>query len=590
MPISYYDRFADTRVGNAILRYTLGGIDKHPSLLQRAAINAAIGASYAADYGYMSYKRLRGNDYQPINLFGDMSAGAGGAAMQTEKARMASGYYARNPYAQRYRVPANMTRRTYKRTSKVLKANYRLKKNLPLSIGHEETTEVRSAPATKAVFTFMAERRLPVATTAIVGATVSHYTGDLYKNVNRNPANDELLTDADSKPIDSIWRYTATNVDARTSDTLTERSDWTMFTNAAWRDGYSMLNGRYATPVLAYRGYRTPFKVGGAVTLDTNWWQRAVPVQASADEPPIGASASGPYSILQCTDYHHLSEEVKVTVTNNSTQPTTVTLWECVLAHDLPMALTTNAGQAANAVSATSWGGLPCPLECWRASRRAYTAAPGGVAIYDSGAGIVPLADQPIVQPETPCVTATRVGSPLEVAKQGYDVAAYTAADAGPSGVQDIDHPATKVGGGILHHWYKVIPHSRVIAPGQTTTLSVHVIFNKRIPGTWWQTLYGVAGYTRAFFMTAKSAMVVGSTGVDEGGALALPNSRVMVNGPVDLTMKWTKRKRFTRVLPTPRRSIYYRAAIPEIDATALRNPEDNDVEGDEVGAEVGGN
>jgi hypothetical protein len=81
---------------------------------------------------------------------------------------------------------------------------------------------------------------------------------------------------------------------------------------------------------------------------------------------------------------------------------------------------------------------------------------------------------------------------------------------------------------------------------------------------------------------------VVGSTGVDELG-FSGPGSRLMVMGSTDLTMKWVKSKQFSRTDPAPRRSLYYRACIPEIDATAMRNPEDGDVEGDLVTDEAMG-
>lgn len=577
-----YDRFADSWAGSRITKYMLRDIDTNPSMLQRGTINTLVASAYAADYAYMAYKRLRGAEITPVDLFGmSGGAGAGGAAMAQELVAGPSGYYKRNPYVGRWKVRGSNTMRRYKRVSKVVRANYRLRKNLPLAVGHEETTEIRSAPATQAVFTFIAERRLPQ-------VSAGGFTGDLYPHVNRDPVTGSILLDADGQPLNRIWRYTAaTNVDARTVDVLTDRSDWTMFTNASWRDGYSMLNGRYTAAANAFRGYRTPFTSFTIAALDDAWWQRHTTTYGSSGEPPTFTTAAVPYSVLHCTDYHHLSEELKVTVTNNATTPTTVTLWECILAHDLPMTPTLPETEAFASVLRTSWGGMPCPLELWRASRRAYTAAPTGVNIYQSGAGIVPLTDQTLALAELPCTTRTKVGQPGEVDGQRYDIGSWQ--QGGPTAVQDIDHAGVKVGGGLLHHWYKVIPHTRVIAPGQTTTLSVHVAFNKRIPGTWWQTLYGVGGYSRAFFMTAKAGMVVGTTGLTEGEG-ALPNSRVMVNGPIDLTMKWTKRKRFTRVDPVPRRSLYYRAGIPEIDATALRNPEDNDVEGDLQADEVGGN
>lgn len=343
-----------------------------------------------------------------------------------------------------------------------------------------------------------------------------------------------------------------------------------MFTNASWRDGASAYNGRFDTEAKARLGYITPIDIGR--TIDTLWYTR---VENQTGSTP-GSEITLPQSTLDLTDYHHLMESISVSATNNATVPTKLTLYECVLAHDVPLQPTLTL--ADTGATSTLWGALPCPIQMWRLGRQHSDPSEGAIKLTENGAAIqfIATAAGSIANNDGEGAVGTRMGAPSAAAAGGYGADAFQ--------IKDIDAPGMKPRGQVMRHWYKLVPHTRVVAPGQTTNFNVTIHYNKRIPGMWWNTYAGIKGMTRTFFMTSEPYKMVGSTGLDEVG-VGGPGSRLMVMGNTDLTMKWTKTKRFTRSSEMPRRSIRYHATIPEIDDVAVRNPEDNDAEDDGDGA-----
>lgn len=445
--------------------------------------------------------------------------------------------------------------RVMRRTPKELRAQYRLKRYLPLHITQEETTEVRAQPGTQAVVQFQAERLLPTYTT--VSPPVP--TGALNASVNRRTdgslgAYNGSVTAA---YFDQMYRFASSTADSRTLDTFNHRSDWTMFTNPSWRDGIAAMNGYFTNYATAKAGYTTPFKGG---TLLSYYRKNSVDDVASTSD------TIDPIYSFHATDYYHLSESISCTVTNNALVPTAVTFYECILAHDVRL----QDGVAEDGSTAIKWGALPCPIELWRARRQMGRGEQGGIKIVGDRAGVAAGAVGSVQGDDGDGATGTRMGGPESAAAGGFTPSAGQPAD--------IDAPNVHPGGAMLRHWYKVVPVTRVVGPGMTTTFKVHVVYNKRIPGLWWDSMMGVKGMSRAFFLVARPHKMVGATGVDEAGASG-PGSRLMVMGNTDLTMTWRKHKSFTRSDKPMPRKIYYRATIPEIDAVKARDPEDRDPE-----------
>lgn len=567
MPYTY-DAFADSRYGGALLRYVLDGIDTNPSYFQRLLVRAPQYIAYGLDRlgyadapqpstpyttGEMNGPRLTYNRYR--------TAGIGG-------------------YPNRKVRTLRRTKR-YGRVAAPVRANWRSRKNLPFTIAHEENTEVRAKAGTQAVIQFQAERRLPyepVATASVPAAA----TGSLNDGVNRRSDNTlgkyNIGESGTGMLFNQFMKYTSKTDEERSVCVLNHRTDWTMFTNASWRDGYSALNGRYDTGMKAFAGYITPVAVS---TPDTDFYKRDMARAYGSGDSKV------PLTPLHAVDYHHLYEELSITVTNNAVNPTTITLYECILNHDVGFNTTGNITDEVSTWT-TQWGALPCPIELWRASRKLSANPVGAIRTLEAGAGIVPdettAQGAPVEDDDGEGATGTVMGIDLEARASGYTGGALVlpgGVATPPTTVKDIDAHGTRVGGQLLHHWYTVKAHKRTLQPGQTTTITIKVMYNKRIPGTWWESLIGAAGYSRTFFMVNRPGIGVGSTGLNVEGSSG-PGSRFPSGGINDLVMKWTKRKSFCRHDQMPRRSVTYHATMPVVDAWVTRAP-DGDEEGDEL-------
>lgn len=568
-PRSYYDRFADTPWGDSTLKWFWGTEKEPPNTLFHRTLPKALGAgAYVADRAFQTYYGFLPEadpDDNPTTdtMYG--SAGAGGAAYGA-RSRAGMSQYRLSLPTTKFKAAGKRVHRTLGPVPRVLRQNYRLRQNLPVSVAHEETSDIRTKPGTQGVVLFQAERLLPSYTSGVP-------TTALNTSVNRRSDN-TIGTYNGGITFDQIYRFPNSSSDSRAAGQMTYRHDWTMFTNPSWRDGLSVLNGRRSTVAGLKDGYQTPFYTGAAAHENTYFRRENVATPYSTTE------TSNPFYAWAVTDYHHLGESITWTLTNNGAVPVSVTLYECILAHDVRMAVGTDSAGSATTIT---WGALPDPVECWRAGSQMAGGEGQGMLVtesygYNTTVGGRPQGD------DGEGATGTAMGGGSAAA------GGFTGTGTVGSYLPDVDHPWRKPGGPMLHHWYKVVPHTRTIGPGQTSTISVSVSFNKRIPGLWWESLVGVKGMSRTFFMVTRPTKVVGSTGIDEAG-VGGEGSRLMVMAATDITMKWVKTKSFTRAGQLGRRKVYYRATVPEIDATAQRE-EDGDVNGDAytmAGAPLGG-
>lgn len=573
MPYTY-DAFADSRYGGALLRYVLDGIDTNPSYFQRLLVGAPQYIAYGLDrLGYADAP-------QPSTPYttGEMNVGSRLTYNRYRPAGLGG-------YPNRKVRTLRRTKR-YGKVAAVVRANWRTRKNLPLTIAHEENTEVRAKAGTQAIIQFQAERRLPLEQTAS-GTTPAAANGSLNPGVNRRSDNSlgkyNIGEAGTGLLFNQHMKYINKTDEERTVTFMNHRTDWTMFTNASWRDGYSALNGRFNTTATGFAGYITPVCTA---TPDAIYYQRNLGDVRNATDFNL------PLTQLQAVDYHHLYEELVITVTNNAVNPTTVTLYECILNHDVQFSTTGSITEEVSTFT-TQWGALPCPIELWRASRKFGSNPIGTITPLEGGVGIVPQSapaqGAPIDDDDGEGATGTVMGIDLEARPSGYSGGAMTGANGtvtAPTTIKDIDVAGVRVGGQLLHHWYTVKPHKRTLQPGQTTTFSIKVVYNKRIPGTWWESIIGAAGYSRTFFMINRPHPGVGTTGLDAVGSSG-PGSRFPASGINDLVMKWTKRKSFCRHDAMPRRTITYPATHPVVDAWVTREP-DGDAAGDELMAEDG--
>lgn len=508
-----------------------------------------------------------------MNLFG---AGAGGAAPALKRARKARG-----PHTRRYgrgahgalgqsnmwRVRGSTTTRRLHKYPKAVVAAKRAGMQGALAITHEMHSELRTKAGGQGVVTVIAERLLPTA----------DYTGALCNSVNREDTTSGIVdTNVGATPAyayNVIPAFANATADSVTDTVINHRQDWTMFTNGSWRDGYCYTNGNFtfAGAGTLVTGYNTPVAYGSATGYPSGWnaftgISQPSNVTGGTDAlatHPIGVGGSGGVrsNDSQLGNYYHLNESISWKFTNNSAVPVHVTMYECILVRDVPTKIMPSLNEAAGVASGlVKWGGLPCPLELWRQSR--FTANEPQVFGHEGASGLG---------------ASVPVDAPLEgrgvcSAQLGRDPT--TSASEGGTTTRDIDGAnVTPDRAHLLHTWYKLVPHTRTIPPGASTTITVAVHFNRRIPGAWWNNFYGIGGLTRTFFMCTRPDFVTGVTGIDEAGGVASSANRRRIMAPTDLMVSWTKRKTVAKRLTRVRAALYVRAALPEIDDAVMRNP-----------------
>lgn len=498
-------------------------------------------------------------------------AGAGGAGLFTPQKRSSAGYgkYKKaRPWGRTSRYGAaelgmraqqhvrglGVMRGAHTSTPGPVRQNIKNRVNMPLSVAHEIRTELRCSPGNQAVVTCIAQQRYPKV----------DYSGEMVDGINMTDVGG-ILTPLTGLGRDSVPIYRAAADDAPTVQVMNHRNDWTMFTNGSWRDGYAFANGQLNSAAVMQAGYSTPYATTGVTYGNPAKWYEApahlfdptgATREAVTEEMPDASSASASV-VTNLQNYYHLYEEISWTIHNPSITSTSVTIYECILNRDMPMLEQMNRDTTGVVVD----GGLPSPLELWRQSNAIRAARDAALT-----------ADGAVYQIGLP----TGVSSPESAGIASAVLGANPTTAGTASGMQgkDVDYPnAMPHKAQLLHTYYKVIPHTRRIPPGASTTITIGVKYNKRIPGAWWNTMYGVSGQTRCFFMVSRPDEVVGVTGADEdAGPSPLPSNRTGVMNATDLIVRWVKKKSCARVKQQNKRSWFWKAAVPEIDDVVMRN------------------
>lgn len=430
--------------------------------------------------------------------------------------------------------------------------NKRIHQNEPITVAHDIKQELRSEPGSQAVVTMIAERLLPR----------PDYSGGLLRHVNRTTYDGA----GEVRPFHLFSEYmAATHTGPTQQQLLNHRRDWTMGTNAAWRDGYAIVNGALNTENLMEWGYATPFTSDNIYGDPTRYY--VSPALAGTGGTGLSntvnpTAASTAEAAVLMRNYYHLYEEISWKIQNNSVTGTTVTIYECVLNRDIPLNDTLSVGGTVTA----QWAGMPCPLELWRQSQELRYAKTGYMTTDGDPVIIgLPINGIPIAEDEGAGAASAQFNtnpSATSGAVRGMDTA-------------DIDYPNVRPDkASLLHTYYKVRAHTRYLPPGADTTITIGVRYNKRIPGAWWNSLYGVAGHTRAFFMVNRPDEVVGITGGDGNPSTAVDGTkRIPVMNATDLMVSWTKKKTVCRVKQRTRVKYWFKAAIPNVLDVAIRNP-----------------
>lgn len=452
--------------------------------------------------------------------------------------------------------------RSLRRYPKAVQAAQRMGYASPRRITHEVNSELRCSAGAQAVVTCITERLLPTAAR----------DGTLCNSINREDATTYV---APITAFNTLNQFVSRSADATTATTINHRQDWTMFTNASWRDGYTYINGNLPVTGSANleTGYQTPGYYGTALGNPAGWFtetsvnQQGYNTLSTADglslNPTYGAGEPKMTAQLtQLRNYFHLEESITWKFTNNSAVPTHVTVYECILARDVPLKAMYPISDSGTAYGTqVKWGGMPCPIELWRQSREiTYDQSYVGEAGQSGSDEYIATAER-----ETRGVTCSQLGeNPTATGAQG---GLY---------VKDIDYPnVTPNPAHLLHTWYRLIPHTRVIPPGASTSITVDIKFNRKLPAAWWTNFYGISGLTRCFFLASRPDFVTGIAGLDEEVVAGSPDpkARLRTMAGTDLMVSWTKSKKVAKSKERIKGSIYFRAAIPEIDEAMMRNP-----------------
>ena len=516
-----------------------------------------------------------------------------------------------------------------------VRANIRLGRGLPQKVSTEHKSTLYCPPNAQGVVTLISQRVLPsIDRTGLCNGGVNRQLGTV-------AATGELQLSNAPEPFDVYKQYTSTASIEPEDVLLNHRSDWTMFTNHAWRDGMAYCNTRFTTTAQAATGYCSPYMTGmhdgshidsdglgwamltGASTgTGGEWWKgsyftEAPSVSSGAGGPAAhpanqgmtgtGALAAGNLGVaglLNTDNYYHISEELSWHFMNNGDTPVTITIYEHILNRDVPMIPTPSKGTR-NATTG-EWtpgrivndGGLPCPIELWRQSREKnfHTIPSDSMGVRPGDFGIIPAERETVgrTMAELSAIPYGRIAATATTGAgtnatynperdEALNSPAITGAGAGPT---DIDYPGvTPRVAALLHTWYKVKAHTRTINPGQETTITVHVRFNKKIPGSWWYQFYGIRDLTRCFTLVTRPDKVIGKS-TDETSTSVGVHARLPVMGQTDIAVTWYKKKQMAIAGQRFRGSRYFRAtAVPAFTKFAVRDPADADEElaGDEL-------
>lgn len=455
-------------------------------------------------------------------------------------------------------------RNRHSRMPQAVRMNIRMGQNKPLTVVHEWKGEFRSSPGTQGVVAVIGERLFPE----------SSFSGKLVDHVNRS-------TTLVRQPYAALLpQYSLATADAPLERTVNHRMDWTMFTCGSWRDGYAFANGQFNNPTAMSVGYITPF-IAAATTTDYEGtpgkWYEAPAVlldptgatrEAALEENPDNPSTAQQMAVL-CKNYYHLYEELSWKFTNSSMTGVSVTIYECILTRDIPIRET--LPNSDSGTQGVFWGGMPCPIELWRQSQQISSAQNAGLTA-DGDLYMTSLPTNPIAAAENEGTGVYGLGT---TASGGFFRDPTSGAAAAGLAAKDIDAPnVTPKRAQLLHSYYRVVPHTRYVPPGATTTITVGVKYNKRIPGAWWNSFYAISGLSRCFFMVTRPDQVVGLTNLDEVAGTALnATCRLPVMNATDLMVQFTKKKTVCKTKQRTRHVWRYKAAVPEIDDVVVRNP-----------------
>lgn len=356
--------------------------------------------------------------------------------------------------------------------------------------------------------------------------------------------------------------------DTDESNVLTShRMDWTMFTNDEWRDNLCYLLGLFqntgslggggdvqpttanptsgltipsdinaVTPFLT-----TPFMTGANGTAmwgyappnsfelqDTGG--TSYPTPFGSPVPLIGAAnttvathqSNNNQPGWAAQQHYVLSESLTWYVHNQGSTDMTVILNECTLKYDIPIINGLSEIKRADGSVIrlqSAYGGMIDPLEQWRNSR-------------------------------TKQSYADKNNLELPIAKSSIDARDYWQ---GYSPNRDrlnndiYDYASNTKYADRLNAVYNVKKHFQTIRPGQTAHFKVKVDFNHKVSPHQITNLYAIGGKSKTFFFEFLTRPVAAGnvTNSLSGAGNSVITGRGLGRPPADVSIKWTKTKRF---------------------------------------------
>lgn len=377
-------------------------------------------------------------------------------------------------------------------------------------------------------------------------------------------------TTAGTQICDKYSTYESMLADTTTEDVFaSHRTDWCMFNNNEWRDNLCYLLGLFNTTYSVGAGTDTQPTVAnpttgvtlptGLTSLDTTGLSTGANGTAMWGYMPPntfkfnGTLAQLPYGLpvpyvgtsfsdtvqnnynqpgWAAQQHYVLSESITWYVHNQGATDLTVILNECTLKYDIPLI---NGRADDNDIV---YGGMVDPLELWKNSRSKQAFSDKNNSEFPSTKSSIDARDY----------------------WQGYS----PNKDRLNNDITDIAN-STKYADR-LNAMYSVKKHFQVIKPGQTAHFKVKVAYNARISPHQITNMFAIGGKSKTFFfefLTRPTAAGNITNATAANGTAAVITGRGIGRPPADVSIKWTKAKRFLLDQRMPTNTLNIRAARP---------------------------
>lgn len=585
---SYWDSLQDHPIGRRAIRFLFKGIDKNPSLLQRAGLRTADflarNTAYLADLGLQMSKRFRNGEYKPRSAgtrpvhsgsFVASSVGSSRVPTRRSKPMLKGGWAGRRKSVKRLKPfgpvstvykqlklgMSNMSsidvatgaRYTGTTNTQIVCMNARLAKNFM-----DVTTSSSRWVATSQLVERISGAGRWYTNTAVEPNTAIYGSGKSSQNVYFpffNPVvsgTGGLVGNSSTYGICPLPRQT-----------------WELGTANQLRDymchAYSLL-ATQSTPPNIYSGYipstYTSTTTQGGVTTYT-YYPNGTPDFASASFGPFARSttsdSSSSVDVLPLYERQPLflkDESISFNLRNPTEQKMYITMYELVPREDVPLVST----YGPDSIQICEMGAWPDPAYLWQYDLLVAEQRDGAGSNAGSGPGGVMAPD------------ASITGVTDQPSSTFVDGGTYQSYIPGRT-VRTPYSPGMRPIGRRVNEWYKVRSKSLTLEGGSNGALSFTIKHNRVLKADDVLTTFARRNKSALYMMVVKGERMIGKNAVSlfEQDANCTP----------DVLMEWRKTASFCRFQQRPQRNRIYVPRALRTDITGLvdMDPADGEFE-----------